>query len=80
MQSEELLTFWESLPVDPDAQLRTVREYATRVLGTPLDAAAWLGRTHPAILDGSCVASEACRTRAGFKAAILELARLDRHA
>ena len=57
-------------------QLLAVRDYATRVLGTELSAAAWLGQPHPAVLDGSCLVSEACESRAGFEAAMLELIRI----
>jgi hypothetical protein len=76
MLGQQLLEVWQNLPLNPDAQLKTVREYATRVLGGELSASAWLGRANPAILDGRCVVSEACRTREGFQAALLELIRV----
>jgi hypothetical protein len=78
MQGDPLLGLWADLPLDPQAQLATVREFATRVLGTELDASAWLGRTHPNILSGCCVISEACRSREGFRDAVIELARMAR--
>lgn len=78
MWGDELLGLWNDLPLNPDAQLKTVREYAVRVLGTELDAAAWLGRTDPRILNGSCVISDACLTKDGFRAAVIELSRLKR--
>jgi hypothetical protein len=78
MLGEQLLKIWEDLPPNPEGQLKAVREYAARVFGSDLYAASWLGRTHPEILAGSCVISEACRTREGFRAAVRELMRLDR--
>ena len=77
MLGQQLLEVWQKLPLNPDAQLKTVREYATRVLGSELSAAGWLGRANPAILGGRCVVSEACRTREGFQAALLELIRVN---
>lgn len=76
MLGQQLLEVWQSLPLNPDAQLKTVREYAVRVLGSEISAAGWLGRANPAVLAGSCVVSEACRTREGFQASLLELIRI----
>jgi hypothetical protein len=76
MLGQQLLEVWQNLPLNPDAQLKAVREYAVRVLGSDLSASGWLGRTSPAILNGTCVVSEACRTREGFQAALLELIRI----
>lgn len=74
---QQLLEIWEKLPEHPEAQLLTVREYATHVLGGELSAAAWLGRANDAVLDGACLVSEASRTRAGFRDAMRELIRID---
>lgn len=77
MLGHQLLDVWQNLPLNPEAQLQTVREYAIRILGGELSAAGWLGRPNAAVLDGRCVVSEACRTREGFQAALLELIRIN---
>lgn len=76
MLGQQLLEVWQSLPLNPDAQLTTLREYAVRVLGSDISAAGWLGGANSAVLGGACVVSEACRTREGFQAALLELIRI----
>jgi hypothetical protein len=78
MLGEPLLMLWSDLPLNPEGQQEAAFEYASRVFGSERHAVAWFTSRDPNVLAGSCVISEACRTREGFREAVIELSRISR--
>lgn len=77
-QQDEAVDHAGGIPSSPALRLQIVRDYATRVYGKELTAAAWLGQPHPSVLDGECIVATACQTADGYRQTMKELSRIDK--
>ncbi|HUR39591.1 MAG TPA: hypothetical protein VM240_00315 [Verrucomicrobiae bacterium] len=77
-QQDEPTDHAGGIPSSPALRLQIVRDYASRVYGKELAAAAWLGQPHPSVLNGECIVATACQTTEGFRQTMNELSRIDK--